>query len=74
MTLKEITLQFDTPEEQEFVENEFSYSILAKETWPEDSGFNSWTTFDIKGCEPHDLLELDEIADEWYENEWYEKE
>ena len=65
MELAYITIRFESPEEQKFVEENISnLTVYEHETWPEESGYKSWTTFDISGCEPHDVQEaLNEVED-----------
>lgn len=67
MELAFITLRFDSPEEQKFVEEHIAYlTVWEHETWPEDSDYRSWTEFNIEGCEPHDIQEaLDEVMEMW---------
>lgn len=67
MELAFITLRFDSPEEQKYVEEHVAYlTVWEHETWSEDSGCQSWTEFDISGCEPHDVQEaLDEVMSMW---------
>lgn len=67
MELAFITLRFESPEEQKFVEDHVAYlSVWERETWPAGSDYYSWTEFDISGCEPHDVQEaLDEVMSMW---------
>lgn len=70
MELAFITIRFETPEEQKFVEEHVAYlTVWEHETWPEwpeDSGCQSWTEFDISGCEPHDVQEaLERVNELW---------
>lgn len=70
MELAFITLRFDTPEEQKFVEEHIAFlEVWEHETWPEDSGYQSWTEFDISGLEPYDIQKaLDEVMDMWQDH------
>lgn len=67
MELAFVTLRFDSPEEQKYVEEHVAYlEVWEHETWDEASGHQSWTEFDISGCEPHDVQEaLDEVMNMW---------
>jgi len=71
MELAYITIRFDSPEEQKFVEDNISNLVVYEhETWSEESGYKSWTEFDISGCEPHDVQEaLEEVMNKWEENQ-----
>ena len=71
MELAYITIRFESPEEQKFVEENISnLTVSEHETWPEESGYKSWTEFDISGCEPHDVQEaLDEVMETWENRE-----
>lgn len=62
MELAIITLRFETPEEQKFVEEHVNWATRERETWEKDSGFVSWTDFDVSGCKPSDIQKtLDEV-------------
>lgn len=67
MELVSITLRFESPEEQKYVEEHVAnFATYAHETWPEGSVYKGWTEFDIRGCEPHDVQEaLDEVMEMW---------
>lgn len=67
MELAFITLRFDSPEEQKYVEDHVAYlEVWEREIWDKDSGNQSWTEFYISGCEPHDVQEaLDEVMAMW---------
>ena len=61
MRFNSITVNYDSPAEQEAFEKtavEFGLMILGRETWEEDSGYDSWTEFDITGFTLGDLKEL----------------
>lgn len=55
MELAYITIRFESPEEQKFVEKECGFAWESHETFDTDSGYKSWTEFDISGCEPQDI-------------------
>lgn len=68
MQLKELTLQFESPEEQEFYEEEGNLTIWERETWPanDEDGNVSWTTFDVEGWNTEEIKEeLFRLAVEW---------
>lgn len=70
MELAFITIRFDSPAEQQFVEDHISWRVNEHETWDEDSGYRSWTEFEIDGCKPSDIQkELDAVLEEFNKQE-----
>lgn len=69
MELAFITLRFDSPEEQKFVEEHVAYlTVWEHETWEKGSGCQSWTEFDISSCTPYDVqVALNEVMELWAE-------
>lgn len=65
MELAFITLRFDSPGEQLYVEESVNAVVWEREVWPADSDCSSWTEFDITGCRAKDLVIFDELETSW---------
>lgn len=65
MELAFITVKFDSPEEQKFVEENIDLGVYDRF---EDPDYTCWTEFDISGCEPYDIYKMfEEVQDKYNE-------
>ena len=67
MELGFITIKFDTPGQQKYVEESVDLVALDREVWPRDNEYyyTSWTEFSISSCRAKDLTIFEELEKSW---------